>query len=123
MSNSNGRIKIIEKYCDYKEFRNLLKKIDIMPIMHKPSELNKITSGTLYSCITHEIPIVLPFGTKFMREIMIHRSFENGKNLKHISKNIEKISKNFNFYLNNAKKNSKILKNKLRKDALKNNIL
>ena len=66
LSKKNKKIKIIEKYCDYKDFRNLLKKIDIMPVIHKASEINNVTSGTIYACITHEIPIVIPYGTRYM---------------------------------------------------------
>ena len=49
LSKKDKNIYILEKYCDYKEFRNILKKIDIMPIIHSAEEINKITSGTMYS--------------------------------------------------------------------------
>ena len=45
LSKKDKNIYILEKYCDYKEFRNILKKIDIMPIIHSAEEINKITSG------------------------------------------------------------------------------
>jgi hypothetical protein len=60
MAKSNTRIKIINKYCDYKEYRDILKKIDIMPILHDLKHLTIGNSSVIYSCITHEIPVVIP---------------------------------------------------------------
>ena len=31
-----------------------------MPIIHSSDEINKVTSGTMYSCIANEIPVVIP---------------------------------------------------------------
>ncbi len=119
LSKKDKRIHIIEKYCDYKEFRNILKKIDIMPIIHSAKEINKITSGTMYSCISNEIAIVIPSGTSFMSEIMKYKSYEKAKNINDFAKKIIKISKNYNFYRRNVKQNSLILKKLLEKDPLR----
>ena len=116
-------IKIIEKYCDYKDFRNILKKIDIMPIIHNSNEINKVTSGTMYSCISNEIPLVIPSGTLFMDKILKYKSFEKAKNLSEFADKLIMISKKYNFYLKNVKKNSNILKSILKNDPLRVNII
>ena len=123
IAKNNKRILIIEKYCDYQQFRNILKKIDIMPIIHKASEINTITSGTMYSCLSHEIPIIIPEGTKFMKNILKYKSYEKANNLNHYANKILKISFNYNYYLRNVKLNSKILRQILKNDPLKKNIL
>ena len=123
LSKNNKNIKIIEKYCDYREFRNILKKIDIMPIVHNAKEINQVTSGTMYSCTSNEIPLVIPKGTLFMNKLLKYKSFENAKNLHEFANKLIKISKRYNYYLNNVKKNSNILKSILKKDPLKINII
>ena len=122
LAKKNNKIKIIEKYCDYKEFRNVLKKIDIMPIIHEAKEINTITSGTMYSSSSHEIPVVIPEGTQFMKNILIHKSFENAKNLNQYANKILKISKKYKYYLKNVKLNSHLLKKILKNDPLSKNI-
>ena len=123
LSKYNKNITIIEKYCDYKEFRNILKRIDIMPIIHSSKEINKVTSGTMYSCTSNEIPLVIPNGTLFMNKVLKYKSFEKAKNLPEFADKLIKISKNYNYYLNNVKKNSSILKNILKEDPLRINII
>ena len=119
LSKKDKNIYILEKYCDYKEFRNILKKIDIMPIIHNSAEINKITSGTMYSCISNEIATVIPKGTNFMKDIMKFKSYEKAKNLEDFANKIVKISKKYEFYLRNVKLNSIILKKILEKDPLR----
>ena len=123
LSKKKKNIKIIEKYCDYNAFRNILKKINIMPIIHSSDEINKVTSGTMYSCIANEIPVVIPSGTIFMKKIMKFKSFEKGGDLKNIASKIIKISNNYEFYLKNVKLNSNILKYILKNDPLRKNIV
>lgn len=118
----NKNIKIIEKYVDYKEFINILKDIDIMPILHNSREINRVTSGTMYSCIPYQIPMVVPVGTTFMKKILKHKSYEIAYNLNDFTNKISKISKNYSYYLNNVKINSKILRKILDDDPLKKNI-
>ena len=123
MSKLNPRIKIIKKYCDFLDFRKLLRKIDIMPILYNLDQLNKSTSGIFYSCITHEIPKVIPKKCEFMMNILNHKSFEKFNGIDDCANKIIKIAKNYNIYLKAAKKNSKILKDKLDKDPIKLNTL
>ena len=93
-----------------------------MPIIHKSKEINKVTSGTMYSCVSNQIPTIIPKGTKFMTEILKYKSFEKAKKLLEFSNKINLISKKYNFYLKNVKLNSEILKQILRKDPLRKNI-
>ena len=94
-----------------------------MPILHDASEINNVSSGTLYSCLPYEIPFVIPVGTTFMKNINKYNSYEKGKNLNDIAKQIFKISKKYSHYLKNAKLNFKILKKILEKDPLIINLL
>lgn len=123
LSKKNKRIKIVEKYLDYQEYLNLLKKIDIMPILHNSKEINIVTSGTMYSCIPYETPLIIPKNTTFMTEILKHKSYEKAENINDFVNKIIKISQNYKFYLKNIKKNSLILKKILKNDALKKNII
>ncbi len=90
-----------------------------MPIIHNANEINTITSGTMYSCLSHEIPIVIPKGTNFLKNILQHKSYENAKNPDQYAALIHKISHKYKFYLKNVKLNSAILKNVLENDTLK----
>ena len=119
LSEKDNNIFILEKYCDYKEFRNILKKIHIMPIIHSAEEINKITSGTMYSCISNEIVTIIPKGTNFMNNIMKYKSYEKAGNLDDYARKIVKVSENYKFYLKNVKLNSLLLKSMLEKDPLK----
>ena len=121
LAKKNKKIKIIEKYIDNEEFNNILKKIDIMPILHSSKEINNVTSGTLYSCLPYEIPFVIPKGLFFMNDINKFKSYEVGKNLNDIAEKTIKISKKYSFYLKNAKLNLKILKNIVKNDPLNKN--
>ena len=122
MAKYNKKIKIIEKYSDYNEFLSYLKIIDIMPILHSAKEINAVTSGTLYSCVPYEIPVVVPSGTEFMKSIQKFKSYEKARNANEFANKINVISKNYRFYLNNMKLNSKILKKTLSEDPLQKNI-
>ena len=122
MARYNKKIKIIEKYSDYKEFLGYLKKIDIMPILHTAKEINAVTSGTLYSCVPYEIPVVVPAGTEFMKNIQKFKSYEKARNVNEFADKINTISKKYSFYLKNMKLNSKILRENLKKDPLQINI-
>lgn len=123
LSKKNKNIKIIERYYDYQKYINHLKKIDIMPILHNAEEINKITSGTMYSCIPYEIPMIIPSNTLFMKKILRFKSYEKAKNLNEFVNKIIKISKNYKYYYNNVRKNSLILKKILRDDPLRKNLI
>ena len=93
-----------------------------MPILHNPTEINNITSGTAYSCIPYEIPTVLPYGTNFLSNINKSKSFEKARDIESMADQISKISKNYKFYLKNAKLNSKLLCKIVKNDPLNKNL-
>ena len=122
MAALNKNIVIYQKYLDYKEFRSTLQKIDIMPILHNIDEINLGNPSTIYSSITHQIPMIIPSNLKYMKDVLIHRSYEESNNLDETVKKIEIIKKNYLSYLAAAKKNSSILSDIFLNDPLKKNI-
>ena len=122
MAENNPKIKILKAYLDYADFRNTLQKIDIMPILHNNEEINNGNPSTIYSSITHEIPMVLPQNLNYMKEVMVHKSFEIASNLDGVVSQILKIENDYDKYLNAAKTNSKLLFEIFENDPLKKNI-
>mgnify|MGYP005994948833 FL=1 len=122
MAENNPKIKILKTYLDYADFRNTLQKIDIMPILHNNEEINNGNPSTIYSSITHEIPMVLPQNLNYMKEVMVNKSFEIADNLDGVVTQTLKIASDYNKYLNAAKINSKLLFEIFENDPLKKNI-
>lgn len=104
MAKINTRIRIINRYCNYKEYRDILKKIDIMPILHDLEHLTIGNSSVIYSCITNEIPIIIPENCFHLKKILTFKSYEEAKDLENFVEKIILISNNFNFYLKESKK-------------------
>ena len=122
MAKKNTNIKILKSYLDYADFRNTLQKIDIMPILHNNEEIKNGNPSTIYSSITHEVPMILPENLSYMKDILIHKSFEIGINLDDVVNKTLVIANNYNKYLDAAKINSKLLFEILEGDPLKKNI-
>ena len=122
MARSNPRLKIINKYCDYEEYRNILKQIDIMPILHDMKHLTIGNSSVIYSCITHEIPVVIPENCEHLKKILIFKSYEEAKDLENFIEKIILISNNFTFYLKEAKKLAINFKKTINDSALIKNL-
>ena len=123
MAENNPKIKILNTYLDYADFRNTLQKIDIMPILHNNEEINNGNPSTIYSSITHEIPMVLPQNLNYMQEVMVNKSFEIADNLDDFANQTLKIANDYSRYLNAAKINSKLLFEIFENDPLKKNII
>jgi hypothetical protein len=122
MEKNNPKIKILKAYLDYTDFRNTLQKIDIMPILHNNEEISNGNPSTIYSSITHEIPMVLPQNLNYMKEVMVNKSFEIADNLDAVVTQTLKIASDYNKYLKAAKINSKLLFKIFENDPLKKNI-
>ena len=122
LAKNNTRIKIVNKYCDYKEYRNILKKIDIMPILHDKMHLTIGNSSVIYSCITNEIPVVIPENCMHLKQILTFKSYEEAKDLENFVEKIILISNNFTFYLKEAKKLAINFKNTINDSALIKNL-
>ena len=93
-----------------------------MPILHNSNEINNITSGTAYSCIPYQIPMVFLNKTNYMKNINKFRSFEIAKNIDDMVNQIIKISKNYKYYLQNSNLNSLHLAKIVKNDSLLKNL-
>ena len=122
MSKNNPKIKIFKTYLDYADFRNTLKKIDIMPILHNDEEIKNGNPSTIYSSITHEIPMIIPKNLNYMKDVLTNDSFEVADNLNDVVSKTLKIANNYSKYLNAAKINSKLLFKIFESDPIKKNI-
>ena len=123
LAKSNSNVTVYIKYMDYKEFRDTLQKIDIMPILHNSDEINLGNPSTIYSSITHQIPMTLPSNLKYMKNVLIHKSYEEANDINEIIQKINLIKDNYESYLAEAKKNSEILLKIFNDDPLKKNII
>jgi hypothetical protein len=115
-------LKIIEKYCDFFEYRKILQNIDIMPILYPLSQTNTVGSGVFYSCLTNEIPIIIPRNSIYLKKLLNFSSYEEASEIDEYVEKTILITKNYNFYLSEAKKQSLSYKLKLESDPLVKNI-
>jgi hypothetical protein len=122
MTHKMPNLKIIEKYCDFFEYREILQNIDIMPILYPLSQTNHVGSGVFYSCLTHEIPIVLPRNSVYLKKLLEFSSYEEATEINEYVEKTILIAKNYDFYLNEAKKQSLSYKLKIESDPLVINI-
>ena len=122
MTNKMPNLKIIEKYCDFFEYREILKNIDIMPILYPLSQTNTVGSGAFYSCLTHEIPIIIPRNSVYLKKLLNFSSYEEATEIDEYVEKTILIAKNYDFYLNEAKKESLNYKSKIESDPLVRNI-
>lgn len=123
MASQIPNLKIIEKYCDYLEYRSLLKKINIMPLMYPATHLNLMGSGVFYSCLTHEIPLVIPSGSTYLKTILNFKCFEEAKNIEDFVNKSILIAENYSDYLAEAKKQSNEYKLRIKDDPLVKRVL
>ena len=117
-----NNITLINEYCDYYEYRKLLKNITIMPLNYNIDQIN-IGSGILYSCISHEIIPIIPSKTDYLEEVLVSGSNLSANNLDQFANSILEIIKNYDNFLNKIKISSKKLKNLIENDVLVKNIL
>jgi hypothetical protein len=111
LSKKNANIKIINKYCDYQEYRSILKNITIMPFMYDSEHMNNTNSGIIYSCISNEIIPIIPNNCDYLKKILTDNSFLESPSLESFAKNIIEIIENYEKFLTNAKKSSLKLTN------------
>ena len=90
ISKFNSNIKIIDGYIDFWEYRNLLKEINIMPLLYESDKLNFVGSGLFYSCITNEIPMIIPSKADLLDEYLVFNSFEKANTDEEYMKSVEK---------------------------------
>ena len=114
-------IQIINKYCDYNEYRSILKKITIMPLLYDLKQI-KIGSGVLYSCVSHEIIPIIPKNCDYLKEILSSNSYLEASDIDCFADNSLIIIKDYKNYLANAKNSSKNLLRSIENDFLINNV-
>ena len=123
IAKDNSRVKIINKYLDFKEYRNILSQIDIMPMLYDVKHLTMGNSGVIYSCITHEVSLVIPNDCSHLKKFLIFKSYEEARNLDEYVEKIIFMKNNFILYLSEAKKLSLDLKNTIKNSSLVRNIV
>lgn len=120
IAKKDNRIKIVHNYQDYKSYRSLLKKINIMPLMYEPGYFKKRGSGIFFSCITNEIPMIIPKNCALWKSFLNkkYKNFQEASNLNEFYKGIIYMSNNYKYFLNQAKKQSLNYKQILKKDLM-----
>lgn len=118
IAKTNPKIKILDGYIDFWDYRNYLQKINIMPLLYDADKLNFVGSGLFYSCITHEIPIIIPRNAHLLKEYLNYRSYEEANSTKEYAYSVLKIMNNYKFYLNECKKFSNSYKKDINNDPL-----
>ena len=114
-------IQIINKYCDYEEYRKILQKITIMPLLYDLEQI-RLGSGVLYSCVSHEIIPIIPNNSDYLKEILSPNSFLEANNIDSFVSNTLAIIKNYEVFLSSAKKSSEKLTQSIKNDYLIKNI-
>jgi glycosyltransferase involved in cell wall biosynthesis len=122
LGNDNKNIKIITGYLNFHSYRNILKRVDIMPILHTSHQLKNFGSGIIFSSLTNEIPIVILKNNNYIKKLFKFKSYLEAKNIDDYAMCVCKISRNYNYYLAEAKKQSNLYKSKLINDPLINKI-
>ena len=122
LSKKNHNLKIINKYCDYKEYRQLLEKITIMPLMYDAAHMNNTNSGVVYSCISNEIIPIIPSNCEYLKKILAADSFMESDSLVSYAHNINYIIKNYDKFLINSKKSSSNLSKIINEGPIVSNI-
>ena len=123
IAKDNSRVKIVNKYLDFKEYRNILSQIDIMPMLYDVNHLTMGNSGVIYSCITHEVSLVIPNNCSHLKKFLIFKSYEEARDLDEYVEKIIFMKNNFSLYLSEAKKLSLDLKNTIKNSSLVRNIV
>ena len=122
LSKKFNNIKIIQGYINYFEYREILKKISIIPLLHELDQLKFCGSGLVFSSIVNEIPMVIPKNATYVKNFFKYNSYLEAENILDYSKKIIEIINNYPKFLECAKKQSFFYKEKLNKDFLNNRI-
>jgi hypothetical protein len=118
IAKKNSRILIKEGYLDFYEFRKLLQTIDIMPIIYDPNQMNFTGSNIFFRCIANEIPMIIPKNINNIKKFLSFNSFLESESIDDYINHCITISNNYEFYLNEAKKESALYKKNISKDPL-----
>lgn len=122
LSEKYTNIKVIKNYINFYEYRNLLKDIDIIPLLHELDQLKNCGSGIVFSSMVNEIPMVIPKGAVFVKKFYKHVSYIEAEDINEYSDGIVKIISNYSKFLEISKKQSAEYKKKMHQDYLNNRI-
>ena len=93
-----------------------------MPIIYQKSYTDSVASGLFYSCVSNEIPMVIPKNTLHMKNLLFFKGFLEAETINEYVKQLYKIYHNYNYYLKEMKKESIKYKILLKQDPLLNRI-
>ena len=93
-----------------------------MPLLYDADKLNFVGSGIFYSCITNEIPMIIPSNAKLLSEYLNYESYEKANSDEEYANSVIKIINNYDFYLNECKKFSASYKKDISIDPLVNDL-
>ena len=118
MAKTNSKILIRQGYLDFYEFRKVLQTIDIMPIIYNPGQMNFVGSNIFFRCIANEIPMIIPKNINNIKKFLTFNSFLESESVDDYINQCIKISNNYEYYLNEAKKESSLYKKNISNDPL-----
>ena len=123
LSSQYNNIKIINGYINFFEYRELLKKIDIIPLLHELDQLKYCGSGIVFSSMVNEIPMIIPKGAIYVKKFFAYQSFIEAESINDYSSSIIEIVDNYKKFLEETKKQSSFYKKKLFNDPENNRIM
>lgn len=118
-----SNIDIRNGYLDFKDYRNVLKKITIMPILYPADHLNFVGSGLFFSCITFEIPMIIPYGSIQLKKFLKYKCYLEASSVKEYAEKIFEIKEKYSYYLAQSKKLNKNYLDSLNEDPLIKEVL
>ena len=121
LSSKYKNIQIINRYSDYDEYRKILQKITIMPLLYDLEQI-RLGSGVLYSCVSHEVIPIIPKNCDYLKEILSPNSYLEANNIETFASNSLSVIKNYENYLSCAKVSSKKLLHSIKNDLLIKNL-
>jgi hypothetical protein len=123
LANENKNIQIIEGYIDFNDYSDLLKKVDIIPLLHTEEQLKQNGSQIVFESIANEIPMVINLNARYVKIFFKYNSFIEAENYDDFPTKIEKLIENYNHYLDLAKLQSAYHLEKIHNDKINHKIL
>ena len=123
LANENKNIQIIEGYIDFNDYSDLLKKVDIIPLLHTEEQLKQNGSQIVFESIANEIPMVINLNARYVKNFFKYNSFIEAENYDDLPTKIEKLIENYNHYLDQAKLQSAYHLEKIHNDKINHKIL
>ena len=122
LANKYKNIHIIEGYVDFDDYNNLLKKIDIVPLLHTEEQIKHNGSKIVFETIANEILMVINLNAKYVKNFFKYNSFVEAKNYDEFPSKIEMLIENYDYYLDQAKLQSVYHQKKIYNDHINTKI-